>query len=65
MEDERSITGIAEDSPLIRRQILICLLRLLLRPEADLRPMGVGRNSPAKYACDRALKKGAGLSLDR
>lgn len=33
MEDECAVTRTADDSPLIRRQILICLLRLLLRPE--------------------------------
>jgi len=45
MEDECAVTRTADDSPLIRRQILICLLRLLLRPEPDLRSRDVGRSS--------------------
>ena len=38
MPDKHSITRADGDSPLIRRQILICLLQLLLRPKADLHP---------------------------
>jgi hypothetical protein len=47
MPDKHSITKADEDSPLIRRQILICLLRLLLRPKADLQPGRVRVNSLA------------------
>jgi hypothetical protein len=36
MPNERSVTKPDEDSALIRRQLLIGLLRLLLRPKTDL-----------------------------
>jgi hypothetical protein len=44
MPDKNSIAKGDEDSPLIRRQILICLLRVLLCPKADFHPKPVGRN---------------------